>query len=134
MWVVALGAPRLSRVFSVAVLALRKPSKQQDAGIATLKLFCQCARRLRCRERFAPKDFPWQLLRGRSQWQRGCAALPIHQSAATPFQSMYAARPKSRLANMRLSCFTGNWCAARAPSGAVSTLQVAITANAGSQM
>ncbi len=49
-----------------------------------------------------------------------------------PLYSMYAPSRNRMLANTRLSFFTGSACAALAPTGAISTLQTAITTSAGS--
>ena len=48
-----------------------------------------------------------------------------------PLSSMYSASAISTMAKARLSLLTGSACAARAPSGAISTLQQAITMSAG---
>ena len=50
---------------------------------------------------------------------------------AMPCQSMYAARLYSSPANTRLSFLTSRLCAARAPTGAVSTLALAMISSAG---
>jgi DNA-binding transcriptional LysR family regulator len=70
-------------------------------------------------------------------WLKGhdrTAWRPSRRQPDRPFQSMYAASTYRMLANTRLSFFTGRLCAALAPSGAVNTLQAAITTSAGSQM